>query len=619
MIKKKNLWGLGLVALLVAACADVSYVQTESPANPYKEYREYGSNNAVLGIGKPISERQMKANALMNFTGRKNLAYVMEKLAGTYNVAVRWGNGVRKKRVENVLISDLSFDEARSYVEDVYGVQIIREGERRLLVLPSASEPRVELFAPGQNITLSQAVRGLAEQCDFNIVIAENKEILANSRVTTTLKDVTCYDAFSALLGPRGLSLEDKGDYFIIGGLPSRQWKVNLDEPERETEREVSYTSSFSGSNSDTGNEQELGGTSSVKILDKRDLWGELKDDLNLLLENNCLGGGMVMGGASGGSDLLPPPTMEGGASSSASISSGGVMPINCGYVRVNKSVGMVQMQAAEHVLDQADEIIRSVEDIAGRRLLLEARVIAVKRSRDFEQGSSFGIGKDVNIDGGAGSSIAAQIVNALVDVGTSDTGFRFEYDGNNLDSVIKLVEQYGTTYQLMQPMMELVDRQQSTMIDGTTQPFIVRTVSTESTEAGLITNINTELRYQFLGLQFSATAQIAEEGELHTISVQIPILSKTDDFAVPVYSGAVQIGSDDIPIAETRLIDQKVRMRDGEIKVIGGLTKTVAIDREGGVPLLRDIPILGKGLGGENISYEKVEFIVLLQVRRVK
>ena len=176
MIKKKNLWGLGLVALLVAACADVSYVQTESPANPYKEYREYGSNNAVLGIGKPISERQMKANALMNFTGRKNLAYVMEKLAGTYNVAVRWGNGVRKKRVENVLISDLSFDEARSYVEDVYGVQIIREGERRLLVLPSASEPRVELFAPGQNITLSQAVRGLAEQCDFNIVIAENME-----------------------------------------------------------------------------------------------------------------------------------------------------------------------------------------------------------------------------------------------------------------------------------------------------------------------------------------------------------------------------------------------------------------------------------------------------------
>ena len=71
-------------------------------------------------------------------------------------------------------------------------------------------------------------------------------------------------------------------------------------------------------------------------------------------------------------------------------------------------------------------------------------------------------------------------------------------------------------------------------------------------------------------------------------------------------------------PIANTRLIDQKVRIRDGEIKVIGGLTKTVAVDSESGVPLIRDIPALGKLANEEGITFEEVEFVVLLQVKRL-
>src|SRR5690606_17053828 len=104
-------------------------------------------------------------------------------------------------------MNNLSFDEARNYIEDVFDIQIIKEGERRLLVLPSASEPRLASFSPGTNVSLSQALRGLAEQCNYNLVINENREQLNNIRVTANLKNVTCYDAFEALLNPHGLSV----------------------------------------------------------------------------------------------------------------------------------------------------------------------------------------------------------------------------------------------------------------------------------------------------------------------------------------------------------------------------------------------------------------------------
>ena len=635
---------LSTIALLLASCADVSYVQNESPANPYKEYRTANTQmNSVLGVGEPISKRQMRANATFSFQGKQSLRSVMERVASTYNVAIRWGNGTRKGRIENFLVKDLGFDEVRTYIEDVYNVQIIREGDRRLLILPSASEPRVDEFAPGKNVTLAQAVRGLAEQCGFNIVMSENRKKLATTKITTTLRDVTCYDAFSALLNPQGLSLEDKGDYYAIGGLPIRQWTINLFESERDDERTVSYKSSFSGENEEEGNEQELGGSSKVSVKNERRLWDELNDDLNDLLEEGCgdisIDDTIATSGASGDeslfgefdTSLLPPPTTEGGATSSESANSGGTEDFiseapageeggaACGYVRINKAVGLVQMRAPEHVLEQADEIIRRVEDIAGRRILLEARVLAVKREREFEQGGSLDFSKNGTEMNDLGlKSIAAVVNQRIVDLGATQSGLRVGVGAGDLDAVVRVVEEYGTTYHLMQPMLELVDRQQATLIDGTTQPFILRSATTETSSSGSNTNIDTELKYQFLGLQFSASAQIADEGQLHTVNLQIPILSKTGEFSIPVFAGTTQLGTDVIPIAETRLIDQKVRLRDGEVKVIGGLTKTIAIDREAGVPLLRDTPVFGKLINEEDIEYEKVEFIVLLQVKRL-
>ena len=73
-----------------------------------------------------------------------------------------------------------------------------------------------------------------------------------------------------------------------------------------------------------------------------------------------------------------------------------------------------------------------------------------------------------------------------------------------------------------------------------------------------------------------------------------------------------------EVPVVTTRVIDQKVRIRDGEVKVIGGLTRTIAVDKESGVPLLRNVPMAGKLLNDEDITYENVEFIVLLQVKRL-
>lgn len=641
----KQLTAAILSAGFLAACGDdISYVQRESPSNPYKDYLERSS--AVVGVGEPVSKQRMKANATVSMRGRTSLDDALARIADTYNLAVRLGDGVRSELRKDVVISELTFDEARSYIEDVYNVQIIREGERRVLVLPSVDEKRIEEFAPGVNVSLSQVIRGLADQCGMNIVISENKQKIATTTVSTSFKNISCTDAFEALLSPHGMSLVDRGDFYSIGGFPIREWVLDLHEPVREETRVVSYASEFGGSEgsdeeSSGGGAASIGGSSEIELTESRDLWHELYENITDLIDKSCepTNTGALASGGTSADGLLAPPLTEVSSVSTSSESSdssdeggdedeakqdGG--SYECGYVRVNRAVGLVQMRAPQSIIDEADEIVKRIKDIASRRLMVEARVIAVSRSRDFEQGSRFGGG--VNLPGssrnvGIGyepslNSYTSSITGKIAEL-VDGTGGVLASTGGSLDAAVRLVETFGTTYQLMQPTIEVMDRQTATLIDGRNERYFIREGSVETNDAGITTrNVTSNERVQFVGLQFSVTAQVAEEGNLHTVALQIP-MTDIARFETVTNTFDGETFTDQIPIATTRLIDQKVRLRDGEVKVIGGLTRTLAVDTETGIPLLKDIPVAGKALGEEDISYEEVEFLVLLQVRRLQ
>lgn len=641
-----------VATLLLAACNNISSVQQNTPTNAFKDYESGKANQAaVIGVGEPISARQAAANATIALSGQYPLDEVMRRVAGTYNLAVRWGNGAQQGKRAELVMKNLTFDEARNYIEDVYGVQIIKEGERRLLVLPSATAPRLTEFAPGNNVTLAEALRGLAEQCNTNLIINENKDQLNTIRVSTRLRDMTCHEAYEALLTPHGMSVRDEGDYMTVGGLPQRQWTVNLFEPVRNEEVNVSYSSDFgAGGGGEGGGESgggmTAGGSNKVTIKYERNLWKDLEGDLKTLIDNSCPSQAVETVEATptpqaNTTALLPPPGSSGAQpdqnlmAQSATPQARPTTPAStnanaaqakCGYVRVNPAVGLVQMQASQAALESANEIITRTESIANRRLMLEARVLAVSRNRNFDQKGAIR-GANANPDRsslglGAPGSIASTLSTILsrgiiTDFGSTTGGASLagiSFANNNLDAVVGLLERFSTTYQLMHPVMELMDRQRATLIDGTNEKyFIVKSNSTTGTATTTSTDV--EERTQFLGLQFSASAQIADDPtEPHTVSLQIPITSSDRSVQIP---GTVS-NTGVAPIANTRLIDQKVRIRDGEIKAIGGLTTTVATDSESGLPVFRDIPIVGKLGNEQNIQYRQVEFVILLQVRRL-
>ena len=77
---------------------------------------------------------------------------------------------------------------------------------------------------------------------------------------------------------------------------------------------------------------------------------------------------------------------------------------------------------------------------------------------------------------------------------------------------------------------------------------------------------------------------------------------------------GSQTINGNSVPITTDRSANAKVAVRDGEMIVLGGFIKTKTTTYEDGVPVLRDVPLLGKLFESTRDVDERNELIVLMR-----
>ena len=96
-------------------------------------------------------------------------------------------------------------------------------------------------------------------------------------------------------------------------------------------------------------------------------------------------------------------------------------------------------------------------------------------------------------------------------------------------------------------------------------------------------------VEFKDIGVTLKVTPHINEDN-LITLDVDPELSAQIDEV---VFSGGGG-GSAKIPIIDTRSATSQVRVKSGETLVIGGLVTTQEVASVGGVPLLKDIPVLG-------------------------
>lgn len=288
------------------------------------------------------------------------------------------------------------------------------------------------------------------------------------------------------------------------------------------------------------------------------------------------------------------------------------------GYYSIDRPVGLITVTAPRPLVDKIAVYLDNLQKELFRQISIEAKIIEVTLSDTSTKGidwsSALGsVNLNFELFGSGVSTTTSGAQGALTSTGG------IIYPGSNrvvsgisvanpFTAVIDAIETQGDTKVLANPKLSIMNGQPALINVGDSQKYI-DSVTTTVSEGTVSTSVTTQTVMSGLGMAVLAT--IMESGEI-VLSVT-PVTSKLDEPIDYVSFGTNTVG---LPKVSIREINTTVRVKSGDMLVIGGLIDSTDDTDETKVPLLGDIPFLNRLFGHETKTNTKKELVILLQAK---
>jgi general secretion pathway protein D len=153
----------------------------------------------------------------------------------------------------------------------------------------------------------------------------------------------------------------------------------------------------------------------------------------------------------------------------------------------------------------------------------------------------------------------------------------------------------------IQDPQIRILDGQAAKLRIGDRVPVATGSFSAASSSVSPL--VNTQFTYIDVGVNIDVTPHIHPSGDV-SIKVAVEVSSVT---------GHVTIGSIDQPIISQRKIEHDVRLKEGEVNILGGLFDHTETNSVSGWPGLAKVPLLKRLFSGENTERQEDEILILL------
>jgi general secretion pathway protein D len=114
---------------------------------------------------------------------------------------------------------------------------------------------------------------------------------------------------------------------------------------------------------------------------------------------------------------------------------------------------------------------------------------------------------------------------------------------------------------------------------------------------------VNTQFQYQDVGVNIDITPHVHPDNEI-SLKISLEVSNET---------GTTSIGGINQPIISSRKVDHEIRLRDGEMNLLGGILEDQLVNNVSGVPVLGSIPILGRLFSQQDKERHTNEIVFLL------
>ncbi|WEF34792.1 pilus (MSHA type) biogenesis protein MshL [Pseudoduganella chitinolytica] len=298
----------------------------------------------------------------------------------------------------------------------------------------------------------------------------------------------------------------------------------------------------------------------------------------------------------------------------------------NAPSVIVNAESGLVAVRATGRQHEKVREFLDIVQSAAKRQVMIEATILEVKLSDQYQQGINWS-----RISGNGESTLAQGPLNAtslpLAGAVNPNGVFTFNYANpisglGNIKLAVQLLESFGKVQVLSSPKVSVLNNQTALLkvVDNNVFFTLKVTPAVQNSSGGIAAQATYESRVETVpvGFVMSVTPQISEDDEV-TINVRPTITRIVDYVDDPNPELARQNVRSRVPVIQAREVESVMKVYSGQTAVMGGLMQDSVDNAKDGIPLVSRIPVLGNLFAYRNEGAAKTELVIFLRAVVVK
>jgi general secretion pathway protein D len=238
------------------------------------------------------------------------------------------------------------------------------------------------------------------------------------------------------------------------------------------------------------------------------------------------------------------------------------------------------------------EETIQTL-DVRPAQVLLEVLIAEIQLDKSNQFGINWSvIGRDVGVQFGS-----QDFSDSALSTATDFVGRAVTLGEVNVRALLTALASKSRVRVLSSPHVLALNNEEARILVGSEVPF------SQSTRTGLSEVVDRIVQFRNVGTQLTIIPRINQDGY-----VSVRLLQEVSALTSQTLEAALNA-----PVITVREAETSAVVRDGQTIVIGGLIADTQDRRESGVPILKDIPLLGlafKSTSNQNTRSELAIFV---------
>ena len=485
-----------------------------------------------------------------------------------------------KKKSLSENISDDSVKKLASPIQDEVIIPKPKiKPKQNKIKIPKKFEKKVSLVI-NESLPIKSVLYEIAKQSKINIQIDPS----IDSKIIFMADNKPFIEVIDAICDIADLRYTIQNDFLkIVKDLHySQNYDVQFLNLSRDSENKIAIATEVTGSktNNNTNNEGNSTSDSTVTFKAKSEFWDDLSKGIGIILSSD-----------------------------------------NRNKYSINKQSGIITVYANSKTQKEVQTYIDQIRESNSSQVLIEAKIIEVVLKNEYKRGINWNLLLK-------NSNIRTSFADSTGNIPS------FSYKITDADNILKALEQFGSVRTISNPRITAMNNQAAIIKIAENQVYFKLNYdkiysSRDSSREDV--NISSDIKTIPIGLVMFVQPSIDIKNGVVSLFLRPTITKMQNTVNDPAVDIAVQSAQNNnrndnnnreeypkskIPITEVREVASVLKLNDGEVAVLGGFMEVISAKQKSGLPVIRDIPILGE-LASEYDNKDKVvELVILVKVK---